>query len=132
MKIPGEGSSGKADLLAARMRDEVEGWGVRIARPAKHAELRVRGLVDSVTPEQVVAALAVVSECPEGEIAIGTVRSSPFGLGSAWVRVPLSAIRKVAEARRILERWMSCPVDTLGRCPLQCYRCLGWGHTQQR
>lgn len=106
------------------MRKEVEGLGVRIARPAKRAELRVRRLVDSITPDQVVAALDAAGGCPEGEIAIGTIRSSPCGIGSVWSSVPLSAARKVAKVGKVTVGWMSVSVDMLAGHPLQCNRCL--------
>lgn len=110
--------------------------GGGLDRPAhqacRGAEVRVRGLVESTTPEEVTATLAAAGGCPEEEIMIGQIRPAPSGLGTAWVRVPLSSARKLAEGRRILVGWMSVPVEVLAGRPLQCHRCLGFGHTQQR
>lgn len=44
--------------LVAKLREFLKPENVRVSRPTKTNELRVSGLEDSVTPEEVVAAIA--------------------------------------------------------------------------
>lgn len=93
LEIPGENGPARADRLAQRMAEVFAGTGVRIARPVKRAEIRVRSLNDSVAPEEVTTALARAGNCPEGDIKIGQIRKSPFGLGSLWARAPWQQLK---------------------------------------
>lgn len=132
LEVPGPESAEKADRLAALMREVLEGTGVRVARPTKSAEIRVQGLDDSITPEEVARAVALAGGCAEGDVRAGVARRAPTGLYAVWVRVPLSAARKLAESGKIRVGWVSARVEVLAARPLQCYRCLEVGHTRQR
>ncbi|XP_047033951.1 uncharacterized protein LOC124640283 [Helicoverpa zea] len=59
----GSDSAEKADALAAKMREVLNPEDVRVSRPVKTAEVRIAGLDDSVTSEEVVAAVARSGEC---------------------------------------------------------------------
>lgn len=100
-----------------------EGKGVVVARPMKMAELRVRDLVVSTTRGNVAAAIAAAGGCPLGVVKTGHIRSSPMGLGTAWVKCPLVAARKVAAAKKITIGWTTARVGALADRPLQCFRC---------
>lgn len=73
LEIPRPNGAEKADRLARRMEESLEGTGVKVARPCKRAELRVRDLADSITPEMVMQALAQACECLEGDVRVANV-----------------------------------------------------------
>ncbi|XP_076182678.1 uncharacterized protein LOC143154441 [Ptiloglossa arizonensis] len=122
----------RADRLAEKLGEALAPRGVRVARPTKSAELRVCGLDDSVTREEVARALAQAGGCSEGDIRTGEVRRSSSGLGAVWARCPLPAARKLEAVGRIVVGWVSARIEVLAQRPLQCYRCLETGHVRQR
>ncbi|CAK9834518.1 hypothetical protein ANTRET_LOCUS11035 [Anthophora retusa] len=132
MQVPGPEGAAKADTLAEKLREALEGTGVKITRPTKRAELRVTGLDDSVTPKEVADAIAAAGACKPEDVRTGQIRSAPSGLGTLWVSCPLLAANTVAKAGRIRVGWSSARVAVLAARPLQCYRCLQVGHVRQR
>jgi hypothetical protein len=96
LEIPGrEGGHEKASLLAERMASVLRDTPVKVAVPRKTAELRMTGLEDSATLEEVVAAVAEAGGCSTGEVSAGVLRFAARGLGSVWLRCPLAAARKI-------------------------------------
>lgn len=86
IEIPGVDSAKRADDLAARLR-AVLGEEARIARPVVRGELRVVGLDDSVTPEEVRSVIARDGNCSEEDVRTGPIRVLNnglvwFGMGS--------------------------------------------------
>lgn len=57
-KVPGADSGEKANVLAEKIKEAVGDTAVKVSRPEKHASLRVSGLDESVTAEEVVEAMA--------------------------------------------------------------------------
>ncbi|KOC58581.1 hypothetical protein WH47_09097, partial [Habropoda laboriosa] len=131
LEVSGPGREEKAEALATRLREVLKD-GVKVAHPSKYGELRVSGLEDSTSPEEVAAAVAGAGGCPVEGVRAGVIRSSPNGLGTLWVRCPLAAARKLATAGRLKVGWVAARVEALKARPLQCYRCLEKGHTQHR
>lgn len=133
LEIPGADGAAKADKLAVAMAGIFEGDEARVARPSKKAELRVTGLIDSVTVGEVVSAIARGGGCKEEEVVAGQIRSpSSSKLGSLWLRCPITAARKVAVAGRLTVGWTTVKVEALAARPLQCYRCLEAGHVKSQ
>nr|XP_033337278.1 uncharacterized protein LOC117226743 [Megalopta genalis] len=132
LEVPGTDGAAKATVLATKVAEAQAGTGVKVARPVKKVDLRVRSLVDSTTPAEVAADITRVGGCNEADIHTGEIRSFPSGLGTLWVRCPAAAAGKVAVAGRITVGWTQAAVEALSARPLQCYRCLGVGHTSQR
>ena len=130
LEVSGPDCAAKADVLAAKMREVLAADfpGVRIVRPVKMGEVRVMDLDDSVTPPDVVAAVAGAGGCEQDDVKTGVIRRSYSGLNTVWVRCPLSAVRKLAVAKRIPVGWVSARVEVLAARPLQCFRCLELGH----
>lgn len=56
--VPGEGAKEKADRFAECLREATAECGVRVARPCRRLDLRVRGLEESTTREEAAAAIA--------------------------------------------------------------------------
>ncbi|XP_020297385.1 uncharacterized protein LOC109861942 [Pseudomyrmex gracilis] len=90
--------------------------------------MRVRGLDDSISPEELKEAVAAAGGCRPTEVKVGRARASSGGLLSAWVQCPLTAARKLAGARSIPVGWVRAPIEVLERRPLQCHRWLRRGH----
>jgi hypothetical protein len=88
-----EGGHEKASLLAERMASVLRDTPVKVTVPRKTAELRMTGLEDSTTLEEVVAAVAEAGGCSTGEVSAGVLRFAARGLGSVWLRCPLAAAR---------------------------------------
>lgn len=131
LEIPGPDSAKCADMLAERLsilfsaREDV-----KISRPCKMAELRVRDLDDAVSGWDVSHSLAEVGGCRPSEVTTGTIRKGPNGLGTVWARCPLAAANKIAEAGKIIVGWAVARVQILDTRPLQCFRCLEGGHVK--
>ncbi|XP_026823912.1 uncharacterized protein LOC113561603 [Ooceraea biroi] len=100
-EIPGPESATKADELASRLVKVFEGSGVRVTRPLKKAELRVRRLDDAATEESVSRAVAAAGGCDPRDVEVGPIQRSPDGLGTSWIRLPAQAGGKVADLGRI-------------------------------
>lgn len=132
LQVAGEECAGKADALAAKLHEAVADLGVKVARPTKHGEARVMDLDESVTQQDVASAIANACGCAAGDVKVGEIRRSLSTLGTVWVRCPLTAIRKLAEAKRVLVGWVSARVDVLPARALQCYRCLEKGHSRHQ
>ncbi|XP_020297374.1 uncharacterized protein LOC109861930 [Pseudomyrmex gracilis] len=60
MEIPGEGNKAKADRLHEAMAALAPELGVRVTRPVKTCELRIRGLDDSITSEEIEEAVVAI------------------------------------------------------------------------
>lgn len=103
---------------------------IRISRPCKMAELRMRDLDDAVSGWDVSHSIAEAGGCRPSEVATGTIRKDPNGLGTVWVRCPLVAANRIAEVGKILVGWAVARVQLLDARPLQCFRCLEGGHVK--
>lgn len=132
LEVPGPERASKADQLARRMEEVLEGTNVRVARPTKRGEIRLHGLDDSVTEDEARTALAAVGGCPAEDVKVGKIRLSSAGLGSIWAQLPLAAVRKLAAGGKVRVGWVAARVEVLAARPIQCYRCLEVGHTRQR
>lgn len=132
IEIPGAENVQKADRLQEELGKLFQDTGVKIARPIKRAEMRIRGLDDSITTVEVAQAVALMGECQIKEIKMGEIKFSPYGLGTLWLQCPLTAARKIANAGKIKIGWTSVPIELLEARPLQCYRRLEKGHVSQR
>lgn len=100
---------------------------IKIARPIKTAELRIKGLDDSVIAGEVAQAVAKSGGCTVTEVKTRTVSRAPNGLGTIWVRCPLTAANKVAVLGHIRIGWASARTELLDVRPLQCFKCLEEG-----
>lgn len=76
------------------------------------AELRVTGLDDSVTPREVVEALAKQGACDPEQIRCVDIRAFPAGLGSIWAKCPFTAAREIVNCGRIKVGWVSARAST--------------------
>ncbi|XP_047999781.1 uncharacterized protein LOC125236905 [Leguminivora glycinivorella] len=130
LEIPGASSGDKADKLADAIRQQIDGEKIRVSRPTKTVDIRVTGLDDSVTSEEVVAAVARTGGCTIDTVKAGEIRQGFSGLGTVWVQCPIVAAKKVVAGGRLLVGWVSAQVKLLEKRPLRCFRCLRNGHVR--
>ncbi|XP_011858938.1 PREDICTED: uncharacterized protein LOC105556455 [Vollenhovia emeryi] len=131
LEIPGENAQEKADTLVQKIREVVgDAEGVRVARPVKTAELRIKNLDESITQDEIRDAVARAGQCSSQDIKLGPIRVAANGLGTVWAQCPLVAAKRVAEPGRIRVGWVAARVELLEARPLVCFRCLERGHVR--
>lgn len=132
-EIPGDQSQARADLLALRLRQTLSGKeGVKVQRPVKMAELRLRGLNVAVSASEVRAAVAVAGRCEEEEMSVGDLKRAPNGTEVVWIRCPLTAANQPSLQGPLRVRLALARDERLNDCPLQCYKYLEGGHVRTR
>lgn len=129
IEIFGDGNAGKADTLAERLRDVLKGEAL-VYRPTVKGELRIWGLDDSVSPDEVTCVVADTGSCLPSEVRVGAIARMNNGLGSVWVQCPLSAAVKVSTGGKLRIGWTVARVELLNVRPLQCFRCWQYGHVR--
>ncbi|KAG7196980.1 hypothetical protein KM043_012377 [Ampulex compressa] len=107
IEVPGQKSANKADKLARLMR-EVRCKDVRIDRPIKMADLRVRGFFReaAVDAKTVVVAIAAKAKCGEEVIQAGDIRQGPREQGSMWICLSLVSAWQAAAGGKFRLLWM--------------------------
>ncbi|KAL0818014.1 hypothetical protein ABMA28_008556 [Loxostege sticticalis] len=131
LEIPGATSGDKADALAAKLKEVLPEELVRVSRPTKTVDVRLSGLDDSVTKDEVAEAVSRVGGCAADSVRVGEIRESWAGNGTVVVKVPVAAAKKVSQGR-LLVGWVSCRVQVLETKPMRCYRCMESGHVRQQ
>ncbi|KYN42696.1 hypothetical protein ALC56_02873 [Trachymyrmex septentrionalis] len=135
LEIPGDKEGSKADALAGRLSELLAfREGVKITRPHRRVDLRIRDLDDSVSVEEIAEAIATLGACAKDLVKVGPIRRTAGGLGqgTAWIQCPILAARKITAQRRIKIGWLSYRVDVLQQRRVQCFKCLEAGHTSAR
>ncbi|XP_070529759.1 uncharacterized protein [Cardiocondyla obscurior] len=132
-EISGEDNTVKADALSEAMSKVLANCeGVKITRPRKMADIRVRDLDDSITSNEVAEAVIKLTKCAPEDIKTGPPRRSFNELFTILVHCPLSVANKIVASKRIRIGWISARVELLAERPLQCFRCLQSGHVRER
>lgn len=132
LEVPGGTSGEKADSLAEKLKEIFSQDDVRVSRPMKCTELRITGLDDSVTKEEVIAAIVRVGECKSDHVKANEIRCNLAGVGTIFVRCPTVAAKKVTSNGRLLVGWVSAQVKLLTPRALRCFRCLEEGHVREQ
>lgn len=128
IELPGEEAHSQADLLAHKLAGVLAGSAV-ISRPNIKGELRIIGIEDSVTTEDLKTRLAVLtSGCPS-DFECSPISAMRNGMGIAWVKCKLETAIKLA-SMKIQLGWSVVRVELLKARPLQCYRCWDIGHVK--
>ncbi|CAB3222284.1 unnamed protein product [Arctia plantaginis] len=129
LEVAGATSGPKADALAAKLRESLDAADVRVSRPTKCAEIRITGLDDSVTADELRLAVAETGSCPLDSVKAGAIRFGPGGQGAAVVSCPIAAAQKVADGRSLLVGgFLRAQARLLQARPARCFRCLSVGH----
>jgi len=129
LEIPGADGPQLADALADQLRSVLaDKQGVTVIRPQKTAEIRVRDLEDSISADEIAAVLTERGGCHPEEVRVGPIPQTPNGMGSAWLRCPLTVANTVVRGGSITIGWTRVKVEMLPERPLRCYKCWGKGH----
>ncbi|GAB1867733.1 CCHC-type domain-containing protein [Camponotus japonicus] len=129
IRISGEDGHRLADELAAKLREAASKMpGVGVRRPLKRAELRLQGLDDSITREEVIGAITGLMDCRAEDLTVGEIRFLPYRLGSVWLRCPVAVSNKLVEAGDFRIGWTRVVVKPLKARRMRCFRCLEVGH----
>lgn len=129
IEIPGLNAVDKADKLADKLRS-VFGPQVVVVRPSVKGELRIVGLDDTVSSEEVVSMVAELGGCPGADMKVGSIRQMANGLGAVWVQCPLASANKISALKKVRIGWTMARVEMLAARPLQCFKCWRFGHTK--
>lgn len=100
---------------------------MRVDRPQKTADIRIRGLEGSIRPAEVAAVLANKTGCKPADVQVGEMRGGDQARCSVWAKLSLTVARKAAE-ETIQVGWSRAKMDLLEARPLRCFRCLERGH----
>lgn len=131
LEVSGAENNRKANCLAEELRALFKDKPtVRIARPIKTAEIRIRDLEGSVTSPEIALAIAAEGDCRSEDVRVGNKGVAPNGLGTVWAKCPLAAANILAQKRSIRIGWSRVRVEVLPMRPLQCFRCLEGGHVR--
>lgn len=130
IEIPGQEGSEKARVLTEKLKEKLDENEVMITRPTAMAEIKVTGLDESVTIEEMRETIAHYGGCTTEEVKTGNIRWMYNGLGIIWIRCPLAAAIKVEKEGKIRIGWTVAKVEVMAKRPLQCYRCWEFGHVR--
>jgi len=131
-EILGPDANDKALLLESKLKQLFNESGVVITRPFKKADIKLTGLEESVTANDIILAIVDMTGCNSIDIKCSGIRTVRNGLCVAWLQCPLDAAYKLSEAKKVKIGWASARVEILEARPLQCYRCLAPSHPYQR
>ncbi|RLU14666.1 hypothetical protein DMN91_013064 [Ooceraea biroi] len=130
IQITGEGRKDKADALAGKLKEFFGEARVKVNRPVKRTELRLRGLEEGTTMEEVKSVVARIGEGSEEEVRVGRIAWNRMGYGSVLVTCTAETARRLMEKEeRIRIGWARIYVERIAPRALRCYRCLENGHT---
>lgn len=129
IEILGVNAAEKADKLAEKL-SLVLGPEVTISRPCLKGEIRIVGLDDTVSPEEVIAVISELGGCLNTDIKVGSIRMMANGLGVVWAQCPLAAANRVSAKNKIRIGWTTARVELLPARLVQCFRCWKFGHTK--
>lgn len=100
IQIAGENSKKQADALAEKMR-RVVGEEARVGRPCRKAEVKISGLDEDTSVEDVVEAIVRYGECDRADVQAGRIRRNRLGEGDIWVKCPWTCANDLNRERRI-------------------------------
>ncbi|XP_063370400.1 uncharacterized protein LOC134658677 [Cydia amplana] len=129
LEVSGSDNGRAADELCRKMT-EVIGEEARVYRPTKMADLRISGLDEAATQEEIAGAIAKLGECSINEVKVGSIRAQYNGTASTLAQCPITAAKRVTAAGRLQIGWSSAIVVALDPTPMRCFRCMGTGHTR--
>lgn len=131
IEIAGEENVKKAATLATKLIEILPDKDkVGISQPTAMADIKISGLDDSVTSEEIETMIADNGDCCHDDIKVGRIRWLPNGLGAIWVRCPTRVANKIAATGKIKVGWTVAKIEILPPRPLQCYRCWNFGHVR--
>lgn len=129
IEILGQNEHDRADALADKLKTILKDQA-KVVRPMVRDEIRLIGLDDSVSKEEVMYVVAQNGNCKEEDVKTGPIRQMNNGLFTVWVQCPLSAAIKTANMKKIKIGWTLARVDLLEKKSVQCFKCWRYGHVR--
>ncbi|KMQ92775.1 reverse transcriptase [Lasius niger] len=127
IEVMGPGGAEKAlrlrDQLQEVLKDEA-----RVTRPVTKGEIRLIGLHDATSPDEVISAVSGYGKCLNKDVKVGPIHPMRNGLFTVWIQCPLGAAIKIANFGKISVGWTQVRVDLLNNRPSQCFKCWKFGH----
>lgn len=127
IEIPGIGKNTEADRLAMELNKVLEGEAI-IARPIIRGELRLFGLDDSISTDEIREIIAAHGKCKIEEVKVGNIKPMRNGLGMVWLRCPLTAAVAMSKMEKVRIGWSIIRIELLSAREKQCFRCWKYGH----
>lgn len=121
----------KADKLAEKIQEVLKNKAL-VTRPTIRGELKITGLDESVTSEEIRAAVALNSDCKSEEVIVSNIRTTRSGMCIAWIKCPVQNAVKIADKVKLKIGWTITRVELLKSRPLQCFRCWCTGHVKDK
>ncbi|XP_045533791.1 uncharacterized protein LOC123720954 [Papilio machaon] len=131
IRIPGATSAPKADILAQKLQEIYQNDDIKVSRPEKMVDVKIEGLDDSITPEEVKEAIIKKGACTSDQVRAGQLRQNRSGLFDIWAQVPVTTAKRLVTGR-FLVGWVAAKVIIGRPRELRCYRCMQQGHTASR
>lgn len=97
----------------------------------KMTEIKIIGMEESTTKGEIVEAIIGISGCSFIEVKVNGIRTNRNGMATAWVKCPIAVANKIIEEDGIKIGWVKARTVLLRARPLQCYRCMRFGHVKQ-
>lgn len=128
-EIPGADGQEKAAALEMQLKLALADVAV-VSRPVKKVDIRIVDLDETVSKQDVLAAVSGKTGCPPEQIRMGEVRHGEWGNGVVHLSLPVDYARQLVEAGRLLIGWTGARIHALQEKPLRCFRCMGLGHAR--
>jgi len=117
LEIPGgtkEEREAKAEALAGKLEAVFRGnEGIKVARPLKMAQIRIRDLDESIDQEDIVQAIMGVGGGSPQNIKVGRTATAPNGMRAVVVQCPLAVANRVVGCGRITVGWAAYRVSIM-------------------
>jgi len=128
IEISGPECNNKAQKLADKLQEILQEDKATITTPTIKGELRLVGLDESISKEEIKWAIEEEGGCDKNGIRIGEIKRTRRGMGVVWVRCPLKAAIAISKKKKIKVGWTIVGVTLLKARPLQWFRCWHYGH----
>lgn len=84
---------------------KVVGEEARVGRPSRKAEIRISGLDEDTTVEDVVTAVTKYGECDNADVKARVIKRSRLEEGDIWIRCSWTCASELNKKRRIRIGW---------------------------
>lgn len=95
-------------------------------------EIKLTGLDESISVDEVREAIASNGLCKLEEINVGRIGRTRSGNGIVWAKCPKTSAVTLVEKKKIQIGWSRVIVELLPTRPLQCNKCWGVGHVRSK
>jgi len=102
----------------------------KISRPNIKGEIKLTGLDESISTNDVREAIASEGPCKSSDITVGQIGRNRYGDGIVWAKCPKAAALALAEKKKLQIGWSRVTVELLPNRPIQCHKCWSLGHVR--